>query len=32
MSHAEAIHTLAPAAGATDQIVQFVSGLRYEAL
>ena len=26
MSHAEALHTLHPAAGATDAIVDFVSG------
>jgi 2-methylcitrate dehydratase PrpD len=32
MSHAEAVHTLQPAAGATDQIVKFASGLRYDAL
>ncbi len=32
MSHAEAVHTLQPAAGATDALVQFASGLRYEAL
>ncbi len=32
MSHAEAVHTLQPAAGATDQIVQFAHGLRYDAL
>ena len=32
MSHAEAVHTLQPAAGATDQIVQFTTGLRYDAL
>src|ERR1041384_6045805 len=32
MSHAEAVHTLQPAAGATDQIVQFVTSLRYDAL
>jgi 2-methylcitrate dehydratase PrpD len=32
MSHAEAIHTLQPAAGATNQIVQFVSALRHEAI
>jgi 2-methylcitrate dehydratase PrpD len=32
MSHAEALQTLHPAAGATDAIVQFVSGLRYTVL
>ena len=32
MSHAEAVHTLQPAAGATDQIVQFTRGVRYDAL
>jgi 2-methylcitrate dehydratase PrpD len=32
MSHAEAVHTLQPAAGATDQIVQFAGALRYDAL
>jgi 2-methylcitrate dehydratase PrpD len=32
MSHAEAVHTLQPAAGATDQIVQFTTGVRYDAL
>ena len=32
MSHAEAVHTLQPAAGATDQIVRFTTGLRYDAL
>ncbi len=32
MSHAEAVHTLQPAAGATDQIVQFTAQLRYDAL
>jgi 2-methylcitrate dehydratase PrpD len=32
MSHAETVHTLHPAAGATDAIVAFVSGLRHEAL
>ena len=32
MSHAEAVHTLQPAAGATDQIVQFTAGLRYDSL
>jgi 2-methylcitrate dehydratase PrpD len=32
MSHAEALHTLAPAAGATEAIVAFVSGLQYGAL
>jgi len=29
MSHAEAIHTLQPAAGATDQIVRFAGSLRW---
>src|SRR5438045_2432465 len=32
MSHAEAVHTLQPAAGATDQIVKFAGALRYDAL
>ncbi len=32
MSHAEAVHTLRPAAGATDQIVQFTAALRHDAL
>jgi 2-methylcitrate dehydratase PrpD len=32
MSHAEALHTLHPAAGATDAIVAFVSALRHAAL
>ena len=32
MSHAEAVHTLQPAAGATQALVNFVSGLRYETL
>jgi 2-methylcitrate dehydratase PrpD len=32
MSHAEAIHTLQPAAGATNQIVQFVSGLSHNTI
>jgi 2-methylcitrate dehydratase PrpD len=32
MSHAEAVHTLQPAAGATDALVKFTSNLRYEAL
>jgi 2-methylcitrate dehydratase PrpD len=32
MSHAEAVHTLQPAAGATDEIVQFAGALRYDAL
>ena len=32
MSHAEALQTLHPAAGATDAIVEFVSGLRHAAL
>jgi len=32
MSHAEALHTLAPAAGATDALVDFASALGYEAL
>ncbi len=29
MSHAEAIHSLQPAAGATGQIIKFATGLRY---
>ena len=29
MSHAEALQTLHPAAGATDAIVSFVSALKY---
>ena len=32
MSHAEAIATIHPAAGATDAIVRFVSGVRHDAL
>jgi len=32
MSHAEAVHTLQPAAGATDAIVSFASALRFDAL
>jgi 2-methylcitrate dehydratase PrpD len=32
MSHAEAIHTLQPAAGATAALVAFIDGLRYGAL
>ncbi len=32
MSHAEAVHTLQPAAGATDALVKFTNGLRYDAL
>ena len=32
MSHAEALHTLAPAAGATDALVDFAQALRYEVL
>ena len=32
MSHAEALQTLHPAAGATEAIVHFVSALRYAAL
>src|SRR6187455_142541 len=32
MSHAEAVHTLQPAAGATDQLVQFAGALRYDTL
>ena len=32
MSHAEAVHTLHPAAGATRTIVDFVDGLRYAEL
>ena len=32
MSHAEALQTLHPAAGATDAIVEFVGELRYRAL
>jgi 2-methylcitrate dehydratase PrpD len=32
MSQAEAVHTLQPAAGATQQIVQFSHGLRFEAI
>jgi 2-methylcitrate dehydratase PrpD len=32
MPHAESIHTLQPAAGATAQIVQFASSLTYDAI
>ena len=32
MSHAETVHTLQPAAGATDALVKFTSNLRYDAL
>jgi 2-methylcitrate dehydratase PrpD len=32
MSHAESLHTLHPAAGATDALVGFAHALRYEAL
>ena len=32
MSHAEALHTLQPAAGVTAALVGFVSGLRFDAL
>ncbi len=32
MSHAEAVHTLQPAAGATAALIAFNSGLRYDAL
>jgi 2-methylcitrate dehydratase PrpD len=32
MSHADAVHALQPAAGATAALVEFVSGLRYGAL
>jgi 2-methylcitrate dehydratase PrpD len=32
MSHAEALHTRHPAAGATDNVVSFVSKLRHDAL
>ncbi len=32
MSHAEAVHALQPAAGATQAIVDFTSGLRFAAL
>src|SRR5215475_7523327 len=32
MSHAEAVHTLQPAAGATQAIVDFASGLTYTSL
>ena len=32
MSHAEALHTLAPAAGATDALVDFASALTHESL
>jgi 2-methylcitrate dehydratase PrpD len=32
MSHAEAVHTMQPAAGATGQIVRFTEALRYDEL
>jgi 2-methylcitrate dehydratase PrpD len=32
MSHAEAVHTLQPAAGATKALVEFTGNLRYDAL
>ena len=32
MSHAEAVHTLQPAAGATDALVNFTAALRYDTL
>src|SRR5215468_4184918 len=32
MTHAEAVHTLQGAAGATAALVEFVSGLRFDAL
>src|SRR6187551_502012 len=32
MSHAEAVHTLQPAAGATSALVSFTGSLRYDAL
>jgi 2-methylcitrate dehydratase PrpD len=32
MSHAEAVHSLQPAAGATAALVAFIDGLRYDAL
>src|ERR1700733_3957301 len=32
MSHAEAVHPLQPAAGATAALVAFIDGLRYGAL
>jgi 2-methylcitrate dehydratase PrpD len=32
MSHAEAVHSLQPAAGATAALVAFIDGLRYSAL
>ena len=32
MSHAEAVHTLHPAVGATEAIVEFVNELRHDAL
>ena len=32
MSHAEAVHTLQPAAGATQALVEFTGELRYDAL
>jgi 2-methylcitrate dehydratase PrpD len=32
MAHVEALHTLAPAAGATDALIDFASALTYDAL
>ena len=32
MSHAEAVHTLQPAAGATAALIEFTGNLRYDAL
>ena len=32
MAHVETLHTLAPAAGATDALVDFASTLAYDAL
>src|SRR5262252_4022772 len=32
MTHAEAVHTLQPAAGATSALVDFVAGLSYDSL
>jgi 2-methylcitrate dehydratase PrpD len=32
MSHAEAVHTLQPAAGATNALVEFTGSLRYDAI
>ena len=32
MSHAEAVHTLQPAAGATAALVEFTGSFRYDAL